>query len=77
MELRDWFGANCPAAMRDGATGRTDALRALPEGARMQGGTGMTDAFDTGFHMKRASVAAESLGDHRNCANIVAQLRGF
>ncbi|TMV08569.1 acyl-CoA dehydrogenase family protein [Ruegeria sediminis] len=53
------------------------AQRAVQEGVQMHGGIGMTDAFDMGFYMKRARVAAEWLGDYGYHANIVAQARGF
>ncbi|KUJ86248.1 acyl-CoA dehydrogenase [Ruegeria marisrubri] len=53
------------------------AQRAVQEGVQMHGGIGMTDAFDMGFYMKRARVAAEWLGDYGYHANIVAQSRGF
>lgn len=53
------------------------AQLAVQEGVQMHGGIGMTDAFDIGFYMKRARVAAEWLGDYGYHANIVAQMRGF
>ncbi|MFC3616552.1 acyl-CoA dehydrogenase family protein [Lutimaribacter marinistellae] len=53
------------------------AQLAVREGVQMHGGIGMTDAFDMGFFMKRARVAAEWLGDYGYHANIVAQARGF
>ncbi|MCB1363652.1 MAG: acyl-CoA dehydrogenase family protein [Rhodobacteraceae bacterium] len=53
------------------------AQLAVQEGVQMHGGIGMTDAFDMGFFMKRARVAAEWLGDYGYHANIVAQARGF
>lgn len=53
------------------------AQLAVQEGVQMHGGVGMTDAFDMGFYMKRARVAAEWLGDYGYHANIVAQARGF
>ncbi|THH37454.1 acyl-CoA dehydrogenase [Aliishimia ponticola] len=48
---------------------------AVQEGVQMHGGIGMTDAFDMGFYMKRARVAAEWLGDYGYHAAIVARLR--
>ncbi len=45
------------------------------EGVQMHGGIGMTDAFDMGFYMKRARVAAEWLGDYGHHAAVVANLR--
>lgn len=53
------------------------AQRAVQEGVQMHGGIGMTDAFDMGFFMKRARVAAEWLGDYGYHAGVVARLRGF
>ena len=53
------------------------AKAAVIEGVQMHGGIGMTDAFDMGFFMKRARVAAEWLGDYGYHAEQVAQLRGF
>lgn len=53
------------------------AQMAVQEGVQMHGGIGMTDAFDMGFFMKRARVAAEWLGDYGYHAGIVAKLRGF
>lgn len=50
---------------------------AVREGVQMHGGIGMTDAFDMGFYMKRARVAAEWLGDYGYHAEQVARLRGF
>ncbi|MGB1390194.1 MAG: acyl-CoA dehydrogenase family protein, partial [Paracoccaceae bacterium] len=47
------------------------------EGVQMHGGIGMTDAFDMGFYMKRARVAAEWLGDYGYHAEQVARARGF
>jgi acyl-CoA dehydrogenase len=45
------------------------------EGVQMHGGIGMTDAFDMGFYMKRARVAAEWLGDYGHHAAVVANFR--
>ncbi|WP_425046362.1 acyl-CoA dehydrogenase family protein [Primorskyibacter sp. S87] len=53
------------------------AQLAVREGVQMHGGIGMTDAFDMGFYMKRARVAAEWLGDYGHHAGVVAGLRGF
>ncbi|MEP4038779.1 acyl-CoA dehydrogenase family protein [Pseudophaeobacter sp.] len=53
------------------------AQKSVQEGVQMHGGIGMTDAFDMGFYMKRARVAAEWLGDYGYHAGQVAQLRGF
>ena len=53
------------------------AQKVVQEGVQMHGGIGMTDAFDMGFYMKRARVAAEWLGDYGYHAAIVAKLRGF
>lgn len=53
------------------------AQKAVQEGVQMHGGMGMTDAFDMGFYMKRARVAAEWLGDYGYHAGVVAHLRGF
>ncbi len=53
------------------------AKLAVIEGVQMHGGIGMTDAFDMGFYMKRARVAAEWLGDYSHHAETVARLRGF
>ncbi|MEX0286675.1 MAG: acyl-CoA dehydrogenase family protein [Paracoccaceae bacterium] len=53
------------------------AKLAVIEGVQMHGGIGMTDAFDMGFYMKRARVAAEWLGDYGYHAERVAQSRGF
>ncbi|MEP2717824.1 acyl-CoA dehydrogenase family protein [Pseudophaeobacter sp.] len=53
------------------------AQKSVQEGVQMHGGIGMTDAFDMGFYMKRARVAAEWLGDYGYHAGRVAQLRGF
>ncbi|MFT7594359.1 MAG: alkylation response protein AidB-like acyl-CoA dehydrogenase [Paracoccaceae bacterium] len=53
------------------------AQLAVQEGVQMHGGIGMTDAFDMGFYMKRARVAAEWLGDYGYHARIIARLRGF
>jgi len=53
------------------------AKLAVIEGVQMHGGIGMTDAFDMGFYMKRARVAAEWLGDYSYHAEQVAQCRGF
>lgn len=53
------------------------AQLAVQEGVQMHGGIGMTDAFDMGFYMKRARVAAEWLGDYSHHAETVANLRGF
>lgn len=50
---------------------------AVQEGVQMHGGIGMTDAYDMGFFMKRARVAAEWLGDYSYHAEKVAALRGF
>lgn len=50
---------------------------AVQEGVQMHGGIGMTDAFDMGFFIKRARVAAEWLGDYGYHAEQVARLRGF
>ncbi|MEM8692580.1 MAG: acyl-CoA dehydrogenase family protein [Pseudomonadota bacterium] len=50
---------------------------AVKEGVQMHGGIGMTDAYDMGFYMKRARVAAEWLGDYGYHAGKVAALRGF
>ena len=56
----------------------TDTAKlAVVEGVQMHGGIGMTDAFDIGFYMKRARVAAEWLGDYSYHAEQVARLRGF
>jgi len=52
------------------------AKLAVIEGVQMHGGIGMTDAFDIGFYMKRARVAAEWLGDYSYHAEQVARLRG-
>lgn len=53
------------------------AQKSVQEGVQMHGGIGMTDAFDMGFYMKRARVAAEWLGDYGYHAGQVAKLRGF
>ncbi len=53
------------------------ATLAVQEGVQMHGGIGMTDAYDMGFYMKRARVAAEWLGDYSYHAERVAALRGF
>ena len=53
------------------------AKLAVIEGVQMHGGIGMTDAFDMGFYMKRARVAAEWLGDYGYHAERVAAARGF
>jgi len=53
------------------------AQLAVQEGVQMHGGIGMTDAFDMGFYMKRARVAAEWLGDYGFHAKTIARLRGF
>ena len=53
------------------------AQKVVQEGVQMHGGIGMTDAFDMGFYMKRARVAAEWLGDYGYHAAQVAHLRGF
>lgn len=53
------------------------AKLAVIEGVQMHGGIGMTDAFDMGFYMKRARVAAEWLGDYGYHAERVARARGF
>ncbi len=53
------------------------AQLAVMEGVQMHGGIGMTDAYDMGFYMKRARVAAEWLGDYGHHAEVVAGLRGF
>jgi alkylation response protein AidB-like acyl-CoA dehydrogenase len=53
------------------------AQKSVQEGVQMHGGIGMTDAFDMGFYMKRARVAAEWLGDYGYHAGRVAQMRGF
>lgn len=53
------------------------AQKVVQEGVQMHGGIGMTDAFDMGFYMKRARVAAEWLGDYGYHAAVVASLRGF
>jgi len=53
------------------------AKLAVIEGVQMHGGIGMTDAFDMGFYMKRARVAAEWLGDYSYHAEKVAAARGF
>lgn len=53
------------------------AKLAVIEGVQMHGGIGMTDAFDIGFYMKRARVAAEWLGDYSYHGEQVARLRGF
>ena len=50
---------------------------AVQEGVQMHGGIGMTDAYDMGFFMKRARVAAEWLGDYGYHAEIVARARGL
>lgn len=50
---------------------------AVREGVQMHGGIGMTDAFDMGFYMKRARVAAEWLGDYGYHAARVARARGL
>ncbi len=53
------------------------ATLAVQEGVQMHGGIGMTDAYDMGFFMKRARVAAEWLGDYSYHADVVARLRGL
>lgn len=53
------------------------AQLAVQEGVQMHGGIGMTDAYDMGFYMKRARVAAEWLGDYSYHAEQVAKHRGF
>ena len=53
------------------------AQLAVREGVQMHGGIGMTDAYDMGFYMKRARVAAEWLGDYGYHAAQVARMRGF
>lgn len=53
------------------------AKLAVIEGVQMHGGIGMTDAFDMGFYMKRARVAAEWLGDYSYHAEQIARIRGF
>ena len=53
------------------------AKLAVIEGVQMHGGIGMTDAFDIGFYMKRARVAAEWLGDYSYHAEQIARIRGF
>ncbi len=53
------------------------AKLAVIEGVQMHGGIGMTDAYDMGFYMKRARVAAEWLGDYAYHAERVAKARGF
>ncbi|NRB05468.1 MAG: acyl-CoA dehydrogenase family protein [Rhodobacteraceae bacterium] len=50
---------------------------AVQEGVQMHGGIGMTDAYDMGFYMKRARVAAEWLGDYGYHAEVVARARGL
>ncbi len=50
---------------------------AVQEGVQMHGGIGMTDAYDMGFFMKRARVAAEWLGDYGYHAEKVAKARGL
>lgn len=59
------------------ARATSTAQLAVMEGVQMHGGIGMTDAFDMGFYMKRARVAAEWLGDYGYHAEQVARLRGF
>ena len=59
------------------ARATSTAQLAVMEGVQMHGGIGMTDAFDMGFYMKRARVAAEWLGDYGYHAEVVAGLRGF
>ncbi len=59
------------------ARATSTAKLAVSEGVQMHGGIGMTDAFDIGFYMKRARVAAEWLGDYSYHAEQVARLRGF
>jgi len=53
------------------------AKLAVIEGVQMHGGIGMTDAFDIGFYMKRARVAAEWLGDYSYHGEQIARIRGF
>ena len=38
-------------------------MHVTAEAVHFHGGLGMTDDFDLGFYLKRARVAAESLGD--------------
>lgn len=59
------------------ARATSTAQLAVAEGVQMHGGIGMTDAFDMGFFVKRARVAAEWLGDYGYHAEQVARLRGF
>ena len=59
------------------ARATSTAKLAVIEGVQMHGGIGMTDAFDMGFFMKRARVAAEWLGDYGYHAERVAAARGF
>ena len=59
------------------ARATSTAHLAVMEGVQMHGGIGMTDAYDMGFYMKRARVAAEWLGDYSYHAEKVAKLRGF
>ncbi len=53
------------------------ARLATNEAVQMHGGIGMTDEFDIGFFMKRARVAAETLGDQFYHIDRYAQLSGY
>ena len=47
------------------------------EGLQMHGGMGMTDQFDVGLFMKRARVAAASVGDGNFHRDRFANLEGY
>ena len=73
---QDPDNATLAVSLAKARAGQTAKL-AVIEGVQMHGGIGMTDAFDIGFYMKRAWVAAEWLGDYSYHAEHVARLRGF
>ncbi|MGO4327513.1 acyl-CoA dehydrogenase family protein [Cupriavidus sp. M-11] len=68
-----------PAALVSAAKARagTTALLAVQEGVQMHGGMGMTDEFEIGFYMKRASAAQALLGDSHFHTQRWAVLRGY
>ena len=63
-------------AVAKARAGRT-ATTAVQEAVQMHGGMGMTDAFESGFFMKRARVLQELWGDTNFHLDALAQRRGY
>ena len=72
----DFDAAGAAVAVAKAKAGTTATL-AVQEAVQMHGGVGMTDAFDIGFFMKRASVCQEMFGDSADHAEQLARMQGY